>query len=158
MAAHQATPSLGFSRPRILEWVAISFSNAWKWNVKVKSLTRPYGLQPTRLLCPWDLPGKSTGMGCHCLLRKKSLVFPILLYSSTSYLSLLFLGTLHSNGCIFPFLLCLSLLFFSQLFVRPPQIVILLFCSFFPWGWFWSLPPVQCHESLSIVLQVLYQI
>ena len=26
-------------------------------------------LQPTRLLHPWDFPGKSTGVGCHCLLR-----------------------------------------------------------------------------------------
>ena len=25
---------------------------------------------PTRLLHPWDFPGKSTGVGCHCLLRK----------------------------------------------------------------------------------------
>ena len=24
---------------------------------------RPHGLQPTRLLCPWDFPGKSTGVG-----------------------------------------------------------------------------------------------
>ena len=30
---------------------------------------RPRGLQPTRLLRPWDLPGKSSGVGCHCLLR-----------------------------------------------------------------------------------------
>ena len=30
---------------------------------------RPHGLQPSRLLCPWDFSGKSTGMGCHCLLR-----------------------------------------------------------------------------------------
>ena len=42
--------------------------------VKVKSLSRvwllgPHGLQPTRLLHPWDFPGKSTGVGCHCLLR-----------------------------------------------------------------------------------------
>ena len=29
---------------------------------------RPHGLQPTRLLHPWDSPGKSTGVGCHCLL------------------------------------------------------------------------------------------
>ena len=29
---------------------------------------RPHGLQPTRLLRPWDFPGKSTGVGCHCLL------------------------------------------------------------------------------------------
>ena len=29
---------------------------------------RPHGLQPTRLLHPWDFPGTSTGVGCHCLL------------------------------------------------------------------------------------------
>ena len=28
----------------------------------------PHRLQPTRLLHPWDFPGKSTGVGCHCLL------------------------------------------------------------------------------------------
>ena len=27
------------------------------------------GLQPTRLLRPWDFPGKSTGVGCHCTLN-----------------------------------------------------------------------------------------
>ena len=46
----------------------------------------------------------------------------------------LFFGTLHSDGYIFPFVLCFSLFFFSQLFVRPPQTAILLFCislSFF---------------------------
>ena len=30
---------------------------------------RSHGLQPTRLLHPWGFPGKSTGVGCHCLLR-----------------------------------------------------------------------------------------
>ena len=29
----------------------------------------PHGLQPTRLLCPWDFPGKDTGVGCHFLLQ-----------------------------------------------------------------------------------------
>ena len=29
---------------------------------------QPHGLQPTGLLRPWDFPGKSTGVGCHCLL------------------------------------------------------------------------------------------
>ena len=33
--------------------------------------SQPHGLQPTRLLRPWDFPGKSTGVGCHCLLRGK---------------------------------------------------------------------------------------
>ena len=34
----------------------------------VSNSLRPHGLQPTRLLCPWDFPGKSTGVGCYCLL------------------------------------------------------------------------------------------
>ena len=29
----------------------------------------PHELQPTRLLCPWDSPGKNTGVGCHFLLK-----------------------------------------------------------------------------------------
>ena len=28
----------------------------------------PYELKPTRLLCPWNSPGKNTGVGCHFLL------------------------------------------------------------------------------------------
>ena len=32
------SPILGILQARTLEWVAISFSNAWKWKVKVKSL------------------------------------------------------------------------------------------------------------------------
>ena len=35
---------------------------------------RPYGLQPTRLLYPWDSPGKKTGVGNHSLLQG---IFPI---------------------------------------------------------------------------------
>ena len=40
----------GILQARKLEWVAISFSNAWKWKVKVKSLS------PVRLLAtPWTV-------------------------------------------------------------------------------------------------------
>ena len=35
----------------------------------VSESLQPHGLQPTRLLCPWDFPGKNTGVGCHCLLQ-----------------------------------------------------------------------------------------
>ena len=64
------SPVPGILQARTLEWVAISFSNAWEWSRSVVSDSwRPDGLQPTRLLCPWDFPGKSTGVGCHCLLR-----------------------------------------------------------------------------------------
>ena len=36
----QASPVPGILQARTLEWVAISFSNAWKWKMKVKSLSR----------------------------------------------------------------------------------------------------------------------
>ena len=69
---------------------------------------------------------------------KRALVFPILLFYSISlhwslrraFLSSLFFGTLHSNGYIFPFLFCLYLLFFYQLFVRPRPTSILPFCIY----------------------------
>ena len=74
MAAHEAPLSLGFSRQE--HWSGLSFPSPvperekWKWSCSVVSdSSRPHGLQPTRLLCPWDFPGKSTGVGCHCLLR-----------------------------------------------------------------------------------------
>ena len=31
----------------------------------VCNASRPHGLQPARLLCPWDSPGKNTGVSCH---------------------------------------------------------------------------------------------
>ena len=34
---------------------------------------QPHGLQPTRLLCPWNSPGKNTAVGCHFLLQS---IFP----------------------------------------------------------------------------------
>ena len=72
------SPVPAILQARTLEWVAISFSNAWKWKLKwshsvVSASPRPHGLQPTRLLHPWDFPGKSTGVGCQCLLPISSL-------------------------------------------------------------------------------------
>ena len=128
------SPVPGILQARTLEWAAISFSNAWKWKVKGRSLSRvrllvtpwtaahqappsmglsrqeywsgvpmpspimqynlvvylfyiqvssvqfsrsfvsdslrPHELQPTRPLHPWDFPGKSTGVGCQCLLQQ----------------------------------------------------------------------------------------
>ena len=73
-AAHQAPPSLGFSRQE--HWNGLLFSSPlhesekWKGSQSVVSNSSwPHGLQPTRLLCPWDSPGKITGVGCHRLLE-----------------------------------------------------------------------------------------
>ena len=72
-----------------------------------------------------------------------------------SFLFFIFFGTLHSVGYIFLFAPCFSLLFFPKLFVKPLQAITLPFCISFSLRRFWSVPPVQCYESLSIVLQVL---
>ena len=39
-----------------------------KWLQSCLTL-RPHGLKPARLICPWDSPGKNTGVGCHALLQ-----------------------------------------------------------------------------------------
>ena len=69
-AAHQAPPSLGFSKQE--HWSGLPFPSPMHESEKSKSShsvvfdsSRPHGLQPTRLLRPWDFPGKSTGVGCH---------------------------------------------------------------------------------------------
>ena len=78
MAAHQAPLSLGFSRQE--HWSGLPFpspmheSEKWKWSHSVVSdSSRPHGLHPSRLLHPWDFPGKRTGVGRHCLLHFQSL-------------------------------------------------------------------------------------
>ena len=75
-AAHQAPPSLGFSRQE--HWSGLPFPSPMHKSEKSKGsrsvmsdCSRPHGLQPTRLRRPWDSPGKSTGVGCRCLLRLK---------------------------------------------------------------------------------------
>ena len=71
-AAHQAPPSLGFCRQE--QWSGLPFPSPmrerekWKWSRSVMSnSSQPRGLQPSRLLCPWDSPCKSTGVGCQLL-------------------------------------------------------------------------------------------
>ena len=39
----------------------------------VSDSLRPHRLQPARLLCPWDSPGKNTGVDCHNILQR---IFP----------------------------------------------------------------------------------
>ena len=74
MAAYQAPSSLGFSRQE--HWSELPFpspvqeSEKWKWSYSVVfDSLRPHRWQPTRLSCPWDSPGKNTGVGCHLLLQ-----------------------------------------------------------------------------------------
>ena len=50
--------SLGFLRLLLLSYSVVS------------DTLQPHRRQPTRLLCPWDSPGKNTGVGCHFLLQR----------------------------------------------------------------------------------------
>ena len=107
----------------------------------------------------WNVPLVSL------IFLKRSLVFPIPLFSS-------FFALITEEGflispcyslelCIqmgisllFSFAFHFSFFFFSAICKSSPDNDFVFF-HFFSWGWFWSLSPVQCHESLSIVLQAL---
>ena len=56
--------------PCSLSRMPFTYYRKWKWSPSVVSDSqRPHGLQSTRLLRPWDFPGKNTGVGCHFLLQ-----------------------------------------------------------------------------------------
>ena len=83
-AARQVPPSMWILQARILEWVAIPFSRGSsqprdgtqvsRIASRLLTVTKSHscdlhGLQPPRLLHPWDSPGKNTGVGCHFLFQ-----------------------------------------------------------------------------------------
>ena len=49
---------------RLTSWESESVSHS-----VVSDSLRPTGVQPARLLCPWNSPGKNIGVGCHSLLQ-----------------------------------------------------------------------------------------
>ena len=62
---------------------------------------QPFGLQPARLLCPRDFPGKNTGVGCYFLLQGIFLTQGSnlhLLYWQADTLSLCHLESLENMG------------------------------------------------------------
>ena len=98
--------------------------------------------------------------------QMRSLFFPVVLFSSVSlhwslrkallfFLAILWNSAFRWVYLFFFFSPCLLLLFFLQLFVRPPQTTILPFCISFSWGWSWSPSPIQSHMPPSIVFQAL---
>ena len=78
-AAHQAPPSMGFSRQEYWSGVPLPFPHKDVQSVQFSSVqfsrsvvsnsVRPHRRQPTRLPRPWDSPGKNTGVGCQFLLQ-----------------------------------------------------------------------------------------
>ena len=107
MAAHQAPQSLGFSRQE--HWNGLPFpspmneSENWTWSHSVVSdPQQPHGLQPSRLLHPRDFPGKSTGVGCHCLLWRSSLASKESTCNAENLGSILSLGRSPGEGVGYP--------------------------------------------------------
>ena len=94
-AAHQAPPSMGFSRQEywsgvplpspvhistiVVSYVVHNNNSLCLLQISFGAVTqscptlRAHGLQPPRVLYPWDSPGKNTGVGFHFFLQR---IFP----------------------------------------------------------------------------------
>ena len=97
------SPVPGILQARTLEWVAISFSNAWRWKVKVKSLSR------VRLLVtPWT-PGSSI----HGIFQARVLEWGAIASSVWSGL----------NICIFLISKMSNLLYFADIQRSPKTLI-----------------------------------
>ena len=111
------SPMPGILQARTLEWVAISFSNAWKWKVKVQSLSRVW-LPATPWTAAYQAP-PSMGFsrqehwrGCHRLLRwghlvsilfalliktRNSFNFPYYNFKSNAFLKIYITGNMYNT-------------------------------------------------------------
>ena len=79
-AAYQAPPSMGFSRQEYWSGLPLPMTFSKLFNLGLAQFSSVQSLSCVRLfVTPWtaayqtplsmDFPGKSTGVGCHCLLR-----------------------------------------------------------------------------------------
>ena len=108
----------GILQARILEWVAIPSS---RWSSQLRDWTQ-VSYFTGRFFIIWAIrePSELCSIACaHWSLRKAFLSLLAILWNSA-----------FKWVCL-PFLICLSLIFFSQLFVRPPQTIILPFAFLF---------------------------
>ena len=138
----------------------------YTWNLVLKSLLIPISLLTIRfyayvLLSSSKILHKWIEIiKCKKTIRDWDKINTLRSYKLTkAFLSLL--AILWNSAFKWAYLSFSPLLFTSlllQLFVRPPQTTILLFCISFPWEYSWSLSSVQCHKPPSIVHQALYQI
>ena len=96
-------------------WMGRKFGEEWihVYLCMCPTLCDPINCKPTRLLSPWDSPGKNTGVGCHFLLRG---IFP----------------TQRLNPCTLNLLALAGGFFTSELFCYPPETIIILIISYTP--------------------------
>ena len=67
---------------------------------------------PTRLLHPWDFPGKSTGVGCHFLLRRDILFLPKYLFVNKYLYSKIISNLIRKRNSYKNIASCLNLNYF----------------------------------------------
>ena len=122
------SPLPGILQARTLEWVVISFSNAWKWKVKVKSFSR------VRLLVtPWTAAYQaplSTGFSRQEYWSGVPLPSPVLEVNSkantepwqaTSWRYLIFFGNISQGQH-----LCLNVVMLTSILFGPNRHILLL--------------------------------
>ena len=95
------SPVLGILQARTLEWVAISFSNAWNWKVKVKSLSH------VRLLVtPWTAAYQAPFFCLENTFRLFLFIFLIRIYKQTFiFFSFLYIWNFALLICMYIYLL-----------------------------------------------------
>ena len=69
MSCRRRCPVLGTNRLQFGQIESHQRSVLMRSRSGTTDSVRPSRLQPTRLLCPRDAPGKNTGVGCHALLQ-----------------------------------------------------------------------------------------
>ena len=100
-------------------------SEKWKWSHWVVSdSSRPRGLQPTRLLHPWDFPGKSPGVGCHCLIRPPPLTRGNYYSNFQQHRLILHVCNFHVNGTLLYALFCFWLLYLNIISMRSIHVMV----------------------------------
>ena len=106
---------LGILQARTLEWVAISFSNAWKWKVKVKSLSHVW-----LLATPWTAAYQAP---------------PFMGFSRQEYWS----GVPYGPSNIYLPSICFSI----SLPLQSPKLLSSASSFVFSWRWYlwWSFQP-----------------
>ena len=66
---HQWKPEVLTTRPPENSWDSMKEKSESVSRSVMSDSLQPHGQWPARLLCPWNSPGKNTGVGCHALLQ-----------------------------------------------------------------------------------------
>ena len=142
----------GILQARILEWVAISFSNAWKWKVKGKSLSRIW-----LLATPWTAAYQAPpSMGLSRLSYSVVFLYFFALIIWEGFLISPCYSLKLSIQMDIYFLFSFAFHFSSFLsYCKASSDKHFAFLHFFFLDWFWSRPHVQCYKPPSIILQAL---